>query len=188
LRLILATVVVFVVVGLATGGSLRGVSSDRIRWGVLAFGGVVAQFIVLGGTWGYALLILSFALLIAFALANVRLPGFALVVLGLSLNAAVIVANHGMPVSAAALRASNQGNTLPELQQDRDGAKHVLADEDTTLRFLGDVIPVGAPINQAVSAGDVAAYLGVGWFVVGSMRRRREEDDSSAAVVHTEAS
>jgi hypothetical protein len=187
LRLILATIAVFVVVGLATGGSLRGLSSDRIRWGLLAFAGVACQFILLGGAWGYALLILSFALLIAFALANVRLPGFALVVLGLSLNAAVIIANHGMPVSAAALRASNQADTLPELQQDRDGAKHVLADERTTLRLLGDVIPVGAPLNQVVSAGDVAAYLGVGWFVVGSMHRRRRMDDSNATVVQTEA-
>jgi hypothetical protein len=187
LRLILATVAVFVVVGLATGGSLRGLSTDRIRWGYLAFAGVAAQFIVLGGAWGYALLILSFILLIAFAAANIKLPGFALVVLGLALNAAVIVANHGMPVSASALRASNQADTLPELQQDRDGAKHVLADEDTTLRYLGDVIPIGAPLNQVVSIGDVAAYVGVGWFVVGSMHRRREEDDSDAAVVHTEA-
>jgi hypothetical protein len=183
----LATVAVFVVVGLATGGRLRGLSSDRIRWGYLAFAGVVAQFIVLGGAWGYALLILSFVLLIAFAVANIKLPGFALVVLGLSLNAAVIVANHGMPVSAPALRASNQVDTLPELQQDRDGAKHVLADGSTTLRFLGDVIPIGAPLNQVVSIGDVAAYLGVGWFVVGSMHRRREEDDSDTTVVQTEA-
>ena len=187
MRLILATVALFIVVGLATGGSLRALSSDRIRWGVLAFAGVVAQFIVLGGTVGYALLILSFVLLIVFAVANVRLPGFALVVLGLSLNVAVIAANHGMPVSAAALRSSNQADTLPELQQNRDGAKHVLADGHTTLRFLGDVIPVGAPLNQVVSAGDVAAYLGVGWFVVGTMHKRRDEDDSDAAVVQTEA-
>ena len=85
------------------------------------------------------------------------------------------------------MRASNQAATLPELQQNRDGAKHVLADERTTLRFLGDVIPVGAPLNQVVSAGDVAAYLGVGWFVVGTMHRRRDVDDSDATVVHTEA-
>jgi len=187
LRLILATVAVFVLVGLATGGSLRGLSTERIRWGSLAFAGVVAQFIVLGGALGYGLLILSFVLLIVFAVKNIKLPGFALVVLGLCLNAAVIVANHGMPVSASALRASNQADTLPELQQDRDGAKHVLADENTTLRFLGDVIPVGAPLNQVVSAGDVAAYIGVGWFVVGSMHRRRETDDSDAPAVQTEA-
>jgi hypothetical protein len=187
LRLILATVAVFVVVGLATGGSLRRLSADTIRWGVLAFAGVVAQFIVLGGTLGYALLILSFVLLIVFAIANVRLPGFALVLLGLCLNVTVITLNHGMPVSAAALRASNQEATLPDLQENRDGAKHVLADEHTTLRFLGDVIPVGAPLDQVVSAGDVAAYLGVGWFVVGTMHRRRDVDDTDAAVVHTEA-
>jgi hypothetical protein len=93
-----------------------------------------------------------------------------------------------MPVSAAALKTSNQMDTLPELQQDRDGAKHVLADDQTTLRFLGDVIPVGTPLDQVVSAGDVAAYLGVGWFVIGSMHRRRETDDTDPAEVQTEAS
>jgi Family of unknown function (DUF5317) len=186
-RLIVATVAVFVVLGLVTGGSLRALSADRIRWGLLAFAGVVAQFVVLGGTLGYVLLILSFVLLIVFALANVRLPGFALVVLGLTLNVAVIAANHGMPVSAAALRSSNQADTLPDLQLDRDGAKHILADGDTRLRFLGDVIPVGTPLNQVVSAGDVAAYLGVGWFVIGTMHRRRDVDESDAAVVQTES-
>ena len=188
MRLIVATVAVFFVVGLATGGSVRNLGADRIRRGFLAFAGVAVQFVVLGGAWGYALLILSFALLITFAVANIRLPGFALIVLGLSLNAAVIIANHGMPVSAAALKASNQMDTLPELQQDRDGAKHVLADDRTTLRFLGDVIPVGTPLDQVVSAGDVAAYLGVGWFVIGSMHRRRETDDTDPAEVQTEAS
>lgn len=187
MRLIVATVAVFVLIGLATGGSLRGLSSDRLRWGYVAFAGVISQFIVLGGAWGYALLMVSFVLLITFAVANIRLPGFALIVLGLSLNAAVIAANHGMPVSAAALRASNQEDTLPELEQDRDGAKHVLADEDTRLRFLGDVIPVGAPLDQVVSIGDVAAYVGVGWFVVGSMHRRRQSDESDSPVLQTEA-
>lgn len=187
MRLILATVAVFFAIGLATGGSVRNLTAERIRWGWLALAGVVVQFIVLGGAAGYALLILSFVLLIAFAALNIHQPGFPLIVIGLCMNAAVIVANHGMPVSESALRHSNQMNTLPELQQDRDGAKHVLADEDTKLSFLGDVIPVGAPLNQAVSAGDVAAYLGVGWFVIGSMHRRRETDENEAPVAQTEA-
>jgi len=99
LRLIVATVAVFVVVGLLTGGSLRVLSSDRIRWGPLA---------------------------------NVRLPGF-------------------------------------------------------TLRFLGDVIPVDSPLNQVVSAGDVATYLGVGWFIVATMHRPRDVDDIDVPVLQTEA-
>jgi hypothetical protein len=186
-RLIVATVAVFFAIGLATGGSVRNLTAEKIRWGWLALAGVVVQFVVLGGSAGYALLILSFVLLITFASLNIRLPGFPLIVIGLCMNAAVIVANHGMPVSEAALRHSNQMSTLPELQQDRDGAKHVLAGEDTKLSFLGDVIPVGAPLNQAISAGDVAAYLGVGWFVIGSMHRRRETDENEAPLSQTEA-
>jgi hypothetical protein len=82
-----------------------------------------------------------------------------------------------MPVSKAALRSSDQGRFLGELENN-PYPKHHLATDDDLLRFLGDVIPLPDPIEQAVSLGDILTYAGVGLVVIGAMRgdvaRRRE--------------
>ena len=171
MRLIMFTVVAATVVGLLTGGTLRDFPSVKFRDAWLALAGVVLQFIPLGGVIGTALLYASFAALIAFAALNVRAQGFALIVIGLALNAVVIVANQGMPVTRNALEGSNQAATLEELIAN-GGAKHHLADGGTILLPLGDVIPLGAPLDQAISVGDVCVQLGAAWFIVASMPRR----------------
>lgn len=173
MRLILLTMVASIVVGLAAGGSLRGFPHARPRWPWLALLGVALQLLLVSGPWAFAALLASFALLIAFAVTNLRLPGVALVLVGLSLNALVIGANGGMPVTRHALEASGQHGTLRELVEDGDGQKHLLADDGTILVFLGDAIPIPRPVAQAISVGDVFIHLGVAWFIVASMRRRR---------------
>jgi hypothetical protein len=75
-------------------------------------------------------------------------------------------------VTRNALEGSNQSATLDELIAS-GGAKHHLADERTVLLPLGDVIPLGAPLDQAISVGDVCVELGAAWFIVGSMPRRQ---------------
>jgi hypothetical protein len=171
MRLIMFTVVAATVAGLLTGGTLRDFPSVKIRGAWLALAGVVLQFIPLGGAIGTALLYASFATLIAFAIINVRAGGFALILIGLALNAVVIVANQGMPVTRNALEGSHQSATLDELIAN-GGAKHHLADDGTTLLPLGDVIPLGAPLDQAISVGDVCVQLGAAWFIVATMPRR----------------
>jgi hypothetical protein len=91
-------------------------------------------------------------------------------------NLLVIGINGGMPVSKAALRGSDQGRFLGDLENN-PYPKHHLATDDDLLRFLGDVIPVPEPVAQAISVGDILTYGGVGMVVVGAMRgpsRRRE--------------
>jgi hypothetical protein len=171
-RLILATVTVAAVVGLIGGGTFRDFPSVRLRWWGLALAGAVLQFIPFGGAAATVLLLASFAALLAFAIANVRAPGFGLILAGLALNALVIGINQGMPVTRHALVASNQAATLDDLIHD-GGAKHHLADGGTSLQPLGDVIPLGAPIDQAISTGDVCVQLGAAWFIVFAMPRRR---------------
>ncbi len=171
MRLILFTIVGAFILGLVTGGTVRDFPSVRLRWWGLAVAGVLMQFAPLGGTAGTIALSASFAALIAFAIRNLSASGFVLILLGLALNALVIVANHGMPVSEHALVASGQQATLEDLVRN-GGAKHHLADADTKLLFLGDVIPIGAPIEQAISIGDVSVQLGAAWFIVGAMPRR----------------
>jgi hypothetical protein len=172
MRLIVLTVVVALAAGLLTGGSLRDFPTVRTRWWGLAVAGVAMQFVTGGGALETVLLIGSFAVLLAFVVANLRAPGFAVILVGLALNAAVIVANQGMPVTEQALRGSGQADTLKELVDNGDGQKHFLADDETVLLPLGDVIGLGGPLRQAVSIGDIFVHLGVGWFIVVAMRRR----------------
>ncbi len=169
--MILFTVAAAIVVGLIAGGTLRDFPSVKLRWWRAALAGAVLQFIPLEGTTGVILLLMSFAALLAFAVANVRTPGFGPILVGLALNALVITVNHGMPVTRHALVASHQTSTLDDLIHN-GGAKHHLADSGTSLRLLGDVIPLGAPIDEAVSIGDLCMQVGAAWFIVLAMPRR----------------
>jgi hypothetical protein len=112
----------------------------------------------------------SFVCLFVVCGANVRLPGFALILVGLFLNFIVITVNEGMPVSRDAVVTSGQADTLPDLRE-LDSPKHHLERPDDRLKPIGDVIPVGPPIRQVVSVGDVAVLLGVAWFLIAAMRR-----------------
>jgi len=174
MRLILFTVLVAAVVGLLAGGHLSDFPTVRLRRPWLAVGGVVLQFLPVGGDLGFAILLVSFAALLGFTIANLRAPGFALIIIGLALNVTVIAANRGMPVTSDALIRSGQADTLHSLITE-GGAKHHLATDDTVLLPLADVIPVGGPVRQVVSIGDLFVHLGVGWFIVMAMRRRRTE-------------
>ncbi|MGH2595322.1 MAG: DUF5317 family protein [Actinomycetota bacterium] len=171
MRLILLTVVAATVVGLIAGGTFRDFPSAKLRWWGLALAGAVLQFIPSRGATAMVLLLASFAALIAFAIVNVHAPGFGLILAGLALNALVIAVNQGMPVTRHALVASNQTATLDDLIHN-GGAKHHLADGGTSLEPLGDVIPLGAPIDQTISIGDTCVQLGTAWFIVFAMPRR----------------
>ena len=179
MRLILAAIVLAIAIGYAIGGSLRNFGGDRLRWPLLAVAGLALQLWPVSATrsaLGFGLLMASFGLLFVFGVLNLRGAGFPLIVVGLCMNALVIGVNHGMPVQRQALVRSGQGATLVLLEKE-GGAKHHLAGPGDDLMFLGDVIPVPKPVGQVISAGDVATYAGVMWFVVASMQpsRRRPE-------------
>ena len=174
MRLILLTFAAAIAIGLLTGGRLRGLSAVRFRWPYLALLGIALQFFPVGGWEENALVLLSFAALSVFALANIRQPGFALIFIGLALNLLVIGVNQGMPVSHRALMDSGQQDLVDDLVQS-GGAKHHLATEEDSLRFLGDVIAIPPPVSQAASIGDLLMYAGAGWFIATWMRRRSRQ-------------
>jgi hypothetical protein len=175
-------------VGYLLGGRLRNVAELQLRWPALALVGLALQFITgPGDTVPLACLYLSFVLLIVFTVANIRVFGFPLILAGVLCNLLVIGANGGMPVSAHALVASDQGQFLGDLENN-PYPKHHLATEDDLLRFLGDVIPVPTPVAQAISLGDILTYGGVGMVIVGAMRtmpsRRKDGVGADEAVGH----
>ena len=170
---IVATVVIGIILGAATGGSLKELPHLRIRWAWMVLLGVALQLAPLSGkTLGYLVLMASFALLLAFAVGNLERPGFFLVVAGLCLNALVIGVNRGMPVTREALSDSNQTALLPDLLA-HGGAKHHLADGRTRLLALADVMGAPSPVNQAFSVGDVCVHLGIAWYIVVAMKPER---------------
>lgn len=158
--------------GLATGGSFSGFSRLRRRWTPLAMAGLVLQLVLPPDWWPLGFLYLSFVLLTVFCALNLRTPGFALILAGTLMNFMVIGVNQGMPVGHAALVDSGQRDTLRDLVEN-GGVKHHLAGPDDRLMFLADVLPIPSPIRQAVSAGDVVAYVGVGYLVIATMHSGR---------------
>ncbi len=176
MKLLLAVVLVAVCLGYLFGGRLHRLEGLRPRWWGLVIFGLAIQFIPLPeGIAGTDLVIrtavlsLSYALLIAFGLVNVRMPGMLLVVIGLACNMTVIVVNGGMPASAQALIDSGQEDVLASLRDQGADKHHLLTDEDQ-LTFLADVIAIPQPIGQAVSVGDILVYAGLTWLVVAAMR------------------
>jgi hypothetical protein len=176
---------VIVLVAYLTGGRLRNLANLQIEWPWLALIGLLLQFVTgPGSTVPLVCLYLSFVLLIVFTIKNIRVFGFPVILAGVLCNLLVIGINGGMPVSKAALRGSDQGQFLGDLENN-PYPKHHLATDDDLLRFLGDVIPVPEPIAQAISVGDILTYAGVGLVVVGAMRtpaRRQELAVSEAGV------
>jgi hypothetical protein len=173
-----AVILLAFLLGYVFGGRIRRFEQLHLRWSWLAVAGLALQFVPLpDGATGTdlvvrtAVLSCSYVLLLAFAALNIRLAGVPLVLAGLALNLLVIASNGGMPVSREALESSGQGDVLQELI-DEGAAKHHLLTNDDVLTPLADVIPVGGPIKQVVSPGDVFVYAGVVWLIVAVMRGR----------------
>jgi len=160
-----------VLIGFLTRGRPSHLAEVQFRWPVVGLAGVALQFIPASGTLGIVVLLSSFVLLGLAVAVNIRLPGFPLILAGLALNFLVIAVNGGMPVTANALVASGQQATLKDLLED-GRAKHHLATRADDLVVLADAIPLGAPVRQAVSVGDILAYSGAAWFIVRGMHRR----------------
>ena len=171
MKLVAIGLVLGLAVGYFRGGRLSQLSELKPRYAPLALVGLLLQLVNPPGSWPLVLLIVSFVLLTAFTLANIRIVGFAAILAGVVMNFAVIAINGGMPVAREAIIASGQEGTLAPLLE-QPGVKHHLAGPDDRLLFLGDVIAISAPVSQVISVGDLFTYGGVAVVIAGSMRRR----------------
>jgi hypothetical protein len=160
----IVAVVAGLVLGLASGGRPRNATSRPVRGIVVLAAAVALQALPpaldLGDTVGLACVLGSYALLLAFTLANVRLVGMPVVLVGLLLNVVVITANAGMPVRAEAILAVEHHRTPAEVAGLTFGAKRHLETPEDRLTFLGDIVPV-RPFHQVVSFGDLVLALGM---------------------------
>jgi hypothetical protein len=160
------------VIGLATGGRLHNLGEHRLAAWPLLPAGVFLQVLstLPKGTSALVLLLGSYAALLAFAAANVRLLGMGLVVVGLACNLLVIAVNHGMPVRPSAVIDAGIAKNARDLQDIRLKAKHHYERPSDRLLFLADVIPV-RPLREVLSLGDVVMSLGI-TVVVSTLLRR----------------
>jgi hypothetical protein len=165
--LILILLGLAIVVGFLAGGSLAPFQRLQIHWWGAALAGLALQGIPftseVGRSFGPALLLASYGLLLAFAWVNRRLPALWLVIAGLAMNLLVIGVNGGMPVSAGALEVAG---ARPEGLAGEGTLKHHLMGPDDVLTPLADVIGIPEPVGAVVSVGDLFLYTGVAGLVV----------------------
>jgi hypothetical protein len=108
---------------------------------------------------------------IAFAGSNLLMPGMVVVGIGVAVNLLPVALNGAMPVRADALI---DAGIVAEADLDRvvlRGARE-LADSETSLEILGDVIPV-PQVDQVMSFGDLIVLIGLTDVIANLMRVRR---------------
>jgi hypothetical protein len=156
-----------VAVGLARGGSVRGLRDLGVRAARLGLACLAVQSLVvvlplravgLPLALGPVLLLAALATLVGVARPNARLPGVPLFALGLLLNLLVVLVNFGMPVPAGTLERA--GITLEQPAPDRPDAKHVLERGGTRLGLLGDRLAV-RPLRTVTAYGTVIELAGL---------------------------
>jgi hypothetical protein len=150
-------------VAVVLGGRLANLPAEHLRWPSLSFVAVLLYWTpsLLGASSSAAvvLVLFSYAVLLAFALANLRLTGMAVVSLGLALNALVISTNEGMPVDPVAVVAVGLARSDQLVGADLGPARR-WQEPDDRLAVLGDVVPV-AVLDEVVSFGDLVLAMGL---------------------------
>ncbi|RKS71398.1 hypothetical protein CLV35_3196 [Motilibacter peucedani] len=170
--LVLLAAVGAVLVGLATGGSLRALASVRVLGLPVLALGVAAQAGALLAPAGdgvrAALVALSVLAALVVVVVNRGLAGVWLIGAGLLLNAAVVAANGAMPVSLDA--AHRAGISERALGLGADPGREE-AGSGTRLRVLSDTLPLAfPPRREVVSAGDVLVAAGAAAFLLSALR------------------
>jgi hypothetical protein len=162
----------------ALGGSWTSFATLRVHSVGLVVIAVLAQLLGSGlarltdmtGFYAAGLAVSALAAL-GFCLRNLQIAGVPLLTIGLVLNAFVVLLNGAMPVSIVAAARANVG--IVDIAAGND-ARHEIAGRGTTLRSLGDDIPVPLPLRpEVVSPGDTLIAAGIGELVLLGMRPRR---------------
>ena len=156
-----------VAVGLARGGTVRGLRDPGVKAVRLGLACLAVQCLVvvlplravgLPLALGPVLLLAALATLVAVARPNFAVAGVPLFVLGVLLNLLVVLVNFGMPVPAGTLERA--GITLEQPAPDRPDAKHVIERDGTRLGLLGDRLAV-RPLRTVTAYGTVIELAGL---------------------------
>jgi hypothetical protein len=166
-------VAVALLIPLLTRGSYDRLLSVEWKWGGLLFAGLGIQiafeyYTLPRARWddlGFVLLLLSYALILAFCGRNLVVRGMGIVMIGVACNAIAIAANQGMPVKI--LPSWNNS----ELAQPT--VKHQPQQPGDNLIFLTDIIVLDSPLDTVISFGDLILLVGICDVAYHASRRRK---------------
>jgi hypothetical protein len=175
--LLVLTVAAALLIVVLTRGDLRQLGRLRIAGVWVLFVGLAIQialeFVDFTGdqieTTGYGILMVSYAFILAFCIANISIRGFGVITIGVALNALVIGLNQGMPTIAIGNDADGNRVEKPVEQT----VKHRQETDDDLLGFLGDKILFPEPFDTVVSFGDLIMAVGICELAYFGTRRRR---------------
>jgi Family of unknown function (DUF5317) len=184
-------VLVALVAGKLLGGRLEALAEAEIRGTGLAFVAIALQVAAFPsgvlpwhtpGSVARGLWLVSYALLIAMLIRNIRLRGTPIVAAGLLSNLVAIVANGGlMPVRPSALAAASRSysthNNSIELVR-----PHLAPLVDRW------AVPHWIPLGNVYSVGDVLIAIGIAVSIVVAMRRTVVPADPRAARLESQPS
>ena len=173
----LLAVVLGILLGWATGGSLRCLSRLKLRLEWLVLPLFVLQALARGRVLGLvgasqlSLFVWTMVscLLVCAMLLNCKIPGMALGAVGVLMNADVVLLNAAMPVALGNRLGSGSVEAAAGILQSTGGFYRLARPADLIV-WLGDIIPV-AQANDLllVSPGDVVLMVAVVCIIVHGM-------------------
>ena len=176
--MLVETLILAILAGYLAGRKLPNLRQIELRGVALILGAAGLQF---GLYWLFrtgvhlglspVIHIVSYCLLLLFALLNIKLPGMPFLAAGIFLNGLVISLNQGvMPVDPAFLTPPSRAALL------QTAGTHGLLTATTRLSVLADRFFVAIPLTgkQVFSYGDILIDLGVFILVLRGMTRSGE--------------
>lgn len=174
--MIIETITLSLLLGKLRGGKIRNLESLYINGWYLFVGSFLIEIVtlliisnnfrnlgnIIEENFFYINLFIYLFLIIGLWM-NFHDKGLRITLFGSILNFVTLIMNNGrMPVSVKALKYSNLYNQISLLQEGRI-ITHSLANKDTKLIFLGDIIPIPKPylFPKIISIGDILIALGL---------------------------
>jgi hypothetical protein len=161
----LLTIVLAVLAVVATKGSFRRLGRLKFRLVPVLLIGLFIQIPL--DFWsfpkdriedvGLGILLLTYAMILAFCYANRSTRGMPLIAIGIILNVLVIALNQGMPTKDYVREVDGHTRYEPIEQT----VKHRPEQDGDLLGFLGDVITLPGFPNQQFSIGDIVISIGI---------------------------
>jgi hypothetical protein len=154
MRFTLVALALGVALGLVQGGRLANVGRRSFRWLPVLVAGALLQAVDRP-----VALALSYLLLLAFALGNLRVPALGVLAVGLGLNAAVVIANGAMPVHQAGASQDASQPTAGKHRAERPGDSLTPLDDRIDLPPLGEVLSLGDVVLAVGLCGTAASLV-----------------------------
>ncbi len=173
--------------GKLLGGKFKNLLEISVRFwwlipisGFVEFGASIIRAKEVSPIWQFIdqnviwIQLFTYSLLIIVLGFNLKEKGFIWILMGLLMNLTVIMFNQGrMPVDIQSIMNSVSQESIEYLKSGKD-LIHVIATDQTRLRFLGDIIHIMKPypLPKSISIGDIFLVLGVFRFIFDKMKQK----------------